>query len=200
MNRSRGWTRPATPRVFQDPAAQDDGLVEHEGSDDEPAPQANLGVRTTPSTERCQGVGALDRFDASRPPLPSTSPGRVASASTAQTAWRRRLVTRVSLETSRNDTTCGVRPARPWATVQPTLLIISSFLGGLKGRRRRRAAAQGRPLERRSNCCLVGADCHAGIGWAFRKLARSLPCACECVGLKDIPEPRRAMARVGWVV
>jgi len=37
-------------RVFQDPAAQDDGLVEDEGSDDEPGPQANLGVRTTPST------------------------------------------------------------------------------------------------------------------------------------------------------
>jgi DnaK suppressor protein len=35
-------------RVFDDPAAQDDGLVEDEGSDDEPAPQANLGVRTTP--------------------------------------------------------------------------------------------------------------------------------------------------------
>ena len=37
-------------RVFQDPAAQDDGLVEDEGSDDEPAPQANLGVRTTRET------------------------------------------------------------------------------------------------------------------------------------------------------
>jgi DnaK suppressor protein len=35
-------------RVFDDPAAQDDGLVEDEGSDDEPGPQANLGVRTTP--------------------------------------------------------------------------------------------------------------------------------------------------------
>jgi DnaK suppressor protein len=35
-------------RVFDDPAAQDDGLVEEEGSDDEPGPQANLGVRTTP--------------------------------------------------------------------------------------------------------------------------------------------------------
>ena len=34
-------------RVFDDPAAQDDGLVEDEGSDDEPGPQANLGVRTT---------------------------------------------------------------------------------------------------------------------------------------------------------
>ena len=37
-------------RVFQDPAAQDDGLVEDEGSDDEPDPEANLGVRTTPET------------------------------------------------------------------------------------------------------------------------------------------------------
>jgi len=35
-------------RVFDDPAAQDDRLVEDEGSDDEPGPQANLGVRTTP--------------------------------------------------------------------------------------------------------------------------------------------------------
>ena len=34
-------------RVFDDPAAQDDGLVEDEGSDDEPGPQSNLGVRTT---------------------------------------------------------------------------------------------------------------------------------------------------------
>jgi hypothetical protein len=34
-------------RVFDDPAAQDDGLVEDDGSDDEPGPQANLGVRTT---------------------------------------------------------------------------------------------------------------------------------------------------------
>jgi DnaK suppressor protein len=34
-------------RVFDDPAAQDDGLVEEEGSDDEPGPQATLGVRTT---------------------------------------------------------------------------------------------------------------------------------------------------------
>ena len=37
-------------RVFDDPAAQDDGLVEDEGSDDEPGPQANLGVRTIPET------------------------------------------------------------------------------------------------------------------------------------------------------
>ena len=35
-------------RVFDDPAAQDDGLVEDDGSDDEAGPQANLGVRTTP--------------------------------------------------------------------------------------------------------------------------------------------------------
>jgi DnaK suppressor protein len=35
-------------RVFDDPATQDDGLVEDDGSDDEPGPQANLGVRTTP--------------------------------------------------------------------------------------------------------------------------------------------------------
>jgi DnaK suppressor protein len=35
-------------RVFDDPAAQDDGLVEDEGSDDEPVSGANLGVRTTP--------------------------------------------------------------------------------------------------------------------------------------------------------
>jgi DnaK suppressor protein len=37
-------------RVFDDPAAQDDGLVEDDGSDDEPSPQANLGVRTTRET------------------------------------------------------------------------------------------------------------------------------------------------------
>ena len=37
-------------RVFDDPAAQDDGLIEDEGSDDEAGPQANLGVRTTPET------------------------------------------------------------------------------------------------------------------------------------------------------
>jgi hypothetical protein len=35
-------------RVFDDPAAQDDGLVEDDGSDDEQGPAANLGVRTTP--------------------------------------------------------------------------------------------------------------------------------------------------------
>ena len=35
-------------RVFDDPAAQDDGLVEDDRSDDEPGPQANLGSRTTP--------------------------------------------------------------------------------------------------------------------------------------------------------
>jgi hypothetical protein len=35
--------------VFEDPAAQDDGLVEDdEGSDDEPGPEANIGIRTTP--------------------------------------------------------------------------------------------------------------------------------------------------------
>jgi DnaK suppressor protein len=35
-------------RVFDDPAAQDDGLVEDgEGSDDERGPQTSLGVRTT---------------------------------------------------------------------------------------------------------------------------------------------------------
>jgi DnaK suppressor protein len=34
-------------RVFDDPTAQDDGLVEDDGSDDEAGPQANLGVRTT---------------------------------------------------------------------------------------------------------------------------------------------------------
>jgi DnaK suppressor protein len=37
-------------RVFDDPAAQDDGLVEDDGSDDEPGPEANLGVRTIPET------------------------------------------------------------------------------------------------------------------------------------------------------
>ena len=37
-------------RVFDDPAAQDDGLVEDDGSDDEAESQANLGVRTTPET------------------------------------------------------------------------------------------------------------------------------------------------------
>jgi DnaK suppressor protein len=35
-------------RVLDDPAAQDDGLIEDEGSDDEPGPHATLGVRTTP--------------------------------------------------------------------------------------------------------------------------------------------------------
>jgi DnaK suppressor protein len=35
-------------RVFDDPAAQDDGLVEDDGSDDESAPEANLGIRATP--------------------------------------------------------------------------------------------------------------------------------------------------------
>jgi DnaK suppressor protein len=35
-------------RVFDDPAAQDDGLVEDDGNDDEAGPQANLGVRTIP--------------------------------------------------------------------------------------------------------------------------------------------------------
>jgi RNA polymerase-binding transcription factor len=35
-------------RVFDDPAAQDDGLVEDDGSDDEAGPRANLGSRTTP--------------------------------------------------------------------------------------------------------------------------------------------------------
>jgi hypothetical protein len=34
--------------VFDDPASQDDGLVEDDDSDDEPGPRANLGVRTTP--------------------------------------------------------------------------------------------------------------------------------------------------------
>ena len=37
-------------QVFDDPAAQDHGLAEDEGSDDEPGPQANLGVRTIPET------------------------------------------------------------------------------------------------------------------------------------------------------
>jgi DnaK suppressor protein len=37
-------------RVFDDPAAQDDGLIEDDGSDDEPGPGANLGVRPTPET------------------------------------------------------------------------------------------------------------------------------------------------------
>jgi RNA polymerase-binding transcription factor len=37
-------------RVFDDPAAQDDGLVEDDGSDDEPGPEADLGVRTIPET------------------------------------------------------------------------------------------------------------------------------------------------------
>jgi DnaK suppressor protein len=37
-------------RVFDDPAAQDDGLVEDDESDDEAGPQANLGVRTTLET------------------------------------------------------------------------------------------------------------------------------------------------------
>jgi DnaK suppressor protein len=48
-HRSRGWAPSRDPfRVFDDPAAQDDRLVEDEGSDDEPGPQANLGIRTTP--------------------------------------------------------------------------------------------------------------------------------------------------------
>ena len=34
--------------VFDDPAAQDDGLIEDEGSDDEAGPQPSVGVRTTP--------------------------------------------------------------------------------------------------------------------------------------------------------
>ena len=37
-------------RVFEDPAGQDDGLIEDEGSDDEAGPQANLGVRITPES------------------------------------------------------------------------------------------------------------------------------------------------------
>jgi RNA polymerase-binding transcription factor DksA len=37
-------------RVFDDPAAQDGGLVEDDGSDDEPGPEANLDVRTIPET------------------------------------------------------------------------------------------------------------------------------------------------------
>ena len=37
-------------RVFDDPAAQDDRLIEDDGSDDEQGSQANLGVRTTPET------------------------------------------------------------------------------------------------------------------------------------------------------
>jgi DnaK suppressor protein len=37
-------------RVFDDPAAQDDGLVEDDDSDDEPVPGAVLGVRTTPES------------------------------------------------------------------------------------------------------------------------------------------------------
>ena len=37
-------------RVFDEPAAQDNELVEDDGSDDEPGPQANLGIRTTPET------------------------------------------------------------------------------------------------------------------------------------------------------
>jgi DnaK suppressor protein len=44
---SRMGPSPDPFRVFDDPAAQDEGLVEDEGSDDEPGPQANLGVRTT---------------------------------------------------------------------------------------------------------------------------------------------------------
>jgi hypothetical protein len=36
-------------RVFEDPAAQDDGLVEDdEGSDDERPPEAGIGITTTP--------------------------------------------------------------------------------------------------------------------------------------------------------
>jgi DnaK suppressor protein len=35
-------------RVLDDPAAQDDGLIEDEGSDDEAGPQSSVGVRTTP--------------------------------------------------------------------------------------------------------------------------------------------------------
>jgi hypothetical protein len=42
-------------RVFEDPAAQDDGLVEDEDSDDEPAPEANIGVRTTPRPNSAKG-------------------------------------------------------------------------------------------------------------------------------------------------
>jgi DnaK suppressor protein len=42
-------------RVFEDPAAQDDGLVEDEGSDDESAPAADIGVRTTPRPNSAKG-------------------------------------------------------------------------------------------------------------------------------------------------
>ena len=34
--------------VFDDPAVQDDGLIEDEASDDEAGPQPSVGVRTTP--------------------------------------------------------------------------------------------------------------------------------------------------------
>jgi hypothetical protein len=34
--------------VFEDPAAQDDVLVEDEDSDDEQGPQAGIGMTTTP--------------------------------------------------------------------------------------------------------------------------------------------------------
>jgi DnaK suppressor protein len=37
-------------RVFEDPGSAGRWVVEDEGSDDEPDPEANLGVRTTPET------------------------------------------------------------------------------------------------------------------------------------------------------
>jgi DnaK suppressor protein len=48
-----------------------------------------------------------------RTAAPVDAPDRAPAASTAQTARRRGLVTRGSLETSRNDTTCGLRSPRP---------------------------------------------------------------------------------------
>jgi DnaK suppressor protein len=116
MNRSRGWARPATPsgcsRTRQPKTM---GWSRTRGA------MTSRLHRPTSASERpldqtLHGVGALDL----------TPPGRVAAASTVQTAWRRRLVTRGSLETlqKRHHMRPPVPPATPRATVQPTLLVI----------------------------------------------------------------------------
>jgi hypothetical protein len=109
-------------RVFDDPAAQDDGLVEEEGSDDEPGPQANLGVRTTPPglTLPKLGLAAVQR-----PREPSGHrrhrSGFIGSTLVAPDAgdlW-------VALAASRNDTTCGpLTTASPSGDSPAHLLVI----------------------------------------------------------------------------
>jgi len=53
-------------------------------------------------------------------------------------------------------------------------------------------------LGRRSNCCRVVADRHAWIGWAARKLARSLPCACQCRRLRLTGSASRSGGLAWW--